>query len=101
MWKRFWTSLPGRYLLNNLIAIDQIGNTVAGGDPDETISSRLGKLKRYHNGTIPWRRPLSKVIDIGLDILDENHSTDAIESDEGKDAILDKYKKEDRCPHAH
>jgi len=33
----------GKYLLNILISIDQLGNTFAGGDPDETISSRLGK----------------------------------------------------------
>ena len=26
-----------------LVSIDQLGNTLAGGDPDETISSRVGK----------------------------------------------------------
>ena len=29
-----------QYILNNLIAIDQLGNTLIGGYPDETISSR-------------------------------------------------------------
>jgi hypothetical protein len=31
------------YFIRILIAIDQLANTIAGGDPDETISSRLGK----------------------------------------------------------
>ena len=80
----------GKWLLNILISIDQLGNTVLGGDPDETISSRLGKLNVKHGGKIPWRRPVSRIIDWGLDKIDPNHSVDAIESDEGKNAILDK-----------
>ena len=80
----------GKYFLNILIGLDQFGNAIAGGDPDETISSRLGKLKIKHNGTIPWRRPFSKLIDYGLDKIDSNHSIDAIESDEGKNALFDK-----------
>jgi len=80
----------GRWIVNILIGIDQLGNAVFGGDPDETISSRLGKLKVRYSGSIPWRRPLSKIIDWGLDKIDPNHSIDAIEEDEGNDAILDK-----------
>lgn len=78
----------GKYLLNILIALDQFGNTLAGGDPDETISSRLGKLKVRYGGTIPWKRPLAKVIDWGLEKIDPNHSIDAIEEDEGKEAVV-------------
>ena len=80
----------GKWIVNVLIGIDQLGNAFVGGDPDETISSRLGKLKVRHGGKIPWRRPLSKIIDWGLDKIDPNHSVDAIEADEGNDAILDK-----------
>jgi len=80
----------GKYLLNILISIDQLGNVFVGGDPDETISSRLGKLKVKYGGRIPWRRPVAKLIDIGLDKIDPGHSKDAIEEDEGKDAIFDK-----------
>ena len=79
-----------KYLLNILISIDQLGNVFVGGDPDETISSRLGKLKVKHGGKIPWRRPVAKVIDAGLDKIDPGHSVDAIEEDEGKNAIFDK-----------
>lgn len=32
-----------KYLYNILIGIDQLVNALLGGDPDETISSRLGK----------------------------------------------------------
>ena len=78
-----------KYLLNFLISIDQLGNTICGGDPDETISSRLGKLKVRHGGTIPWWRPISKLVDWGLDQIDPGHSVDAIEPDEGKDAVVD------------
>jgi len=83
----------GKWILNIFISIDQLGNTITGGDPDETISSRLGKLKHKHAGVIPWYRPFSKLIDLGLDIIDKNHSMDAIETDEGKDAVLDRGKK--------
>jgi hypothetical protein len=80
----------GRWLINILIGIDQLGNAILGGDPDETISSRLGKLKVKHGGRIPWYRPLSKTVDYFLDKIDPNHSVDAIEADEGGDALLDK-----------
>ena len=80
----------GKWILNILISIDQGANSLLGGDPDETISSRLGKMKVKHGGKIPWYRPLSKVVDFGLDKIDPNHSIDAIEEDEGEDAIVDK-----------
>ena len=80
----------GSWLYNLLISIDQLGNALLGGDPDETISSRLGKLKRRHGGTIPWSRPASKVIDRVLDWIEPNHSTLSIEENEGDDALVDK-----------
>jgi len=77
----------GKYIMNVLIGIDQLGNALLKGDPDETISSRLGKLKRKNKGRIPWSHPWGKMIDWGLDKIDPNHSIDAIEEDEGKDQI--------------
>lgn len=71
-----------RYLWNILVSLDQFGNTLALGDPDETISSRIGKQKR--EGRLNWfTRPLSRF----LNWLDPNHSLDAIEEDEGKDSL--------------
>lgn len=32
-----------RYLMNILIGFDQLGNALFDGNPDETISSRVGK----------------------------------------------------------
>lgn len=68
-----------KYLLNFLISLDQLGNTILGGDPDETISSRLGRIKLDHGGKIPWDHPLARVTDSLLDDIDKNHSIDAIE----------------------
>ena len=81
----------GKYCLNVLLAIDQYWNAVTFGDPDETISSRLGKIKKKNGGRIPWTSPLAKIIDAGLEKIDHNHSIDAIESDEGKDGIANGY----------
>lgn len=79
-----------KYAYNVLISIDQLVNTLAGGDPDETISSRVGK---HYKGT--W---LAKLIDWMFSWQDRpgGHCSNAAwwESDEGKDAIeyfLNKY----------
>ena len=44
-----------KYFKNILISIDQLVNTLLGGDPDETISARVG---RNYEGTL-----LAKIID--------------------------------------
>ena len=77
-----------KWLENILLSIDQLGNAFAGGDRDETISSRLGKIKRAHGGAIPWKHPLAKIIDFGLERVDPGHSLDSIDDTEGDDAII-------------
>lgn len=79
-----------KYLINILIGADQFLNCLWGGDPDETVSSRLGRIKLKNMGKIPWSRPWPKVVDWGLDLIDKNHSIDAIEEGEGKDGIFDR-----------
>lgn len=69
----------GRYILNILIAIDQLGNALAFGDPDETISSRCAKAA-YGSGW--WR--LGRLIEA----VDPGHLARTIERDEGKDRLL-------------
>lgn len=32
-----------RYFFNVFLALDYLGNAIAGGDPEETISHRLGR----------------------------------------------------------
>ena len=77
-----------KWIMNVLIGFDQFANTLIGGDPDETISSTIGKLKRDHDGSIPFKEhPFVFVVDWGLDKIDKNHSIDAIEEDEGKEDL--------------
>lgn len=68
------------YVANILLSIDQLANTLLGGDPDETISSRCGK-----------RIDTSKVccaLCWFLDKIDSRHCTKYIENDEGDRDLL-------------
>lgn len=73
-----------KYLKNLLISIDQLINTVFGGDPDMTISARLG---RNYKNTL-----LEKLVDWMFSW--QNHpqghceNADEWEKDEGKDAVI-------------
>lgn len=64
------------YVLNLLIAMDQLGNALLGGDPDETISSRAAKAQKANK---KWGCILCKF----LDRLDPNHCQKNVENDEG------------------
>lgn len=83
-WKRLT-----HYFWSGAIAIDQLGNALCSelfndtlirpsgakfGNPDETISSCIGRNKRA--GTLTW---LGKALDWILDKMDENHSIKSIE----------------------
>ena len=70
-----------RYLLNNLIAFDQAVNALFGGDPDETISSRVGKRRDQREQF--WAGVVDKLF-----FWDKNHTAKSIEPDEGKDSVL-------------
>ena len=76
-----------KYITNILISLDQTGNALCGGDPDETFSSHIGKVKKALGGRIGWERPVLKILDFILDRIDRNHSVDAIEEDEGGDSL--------------
>ena len=71
-----------KYFRNILISIIQLVNTLLGGDPDETLSSRLGKLERRGNKLAIF---ICKI----LDFFDDCHCQNAIEEDEGKDKVID------------
>jgi hypothetical protein len=66
-----------RYIWNLLISLDQLLNTLINGDPDETISSRMGKRAREGD-------QLGKLVCRVLNIFDKNHCEKSIEEDEGK-----------------
>lgn len=72
-----------QYIFNVLIGIDQLGNALLGGDPDETISSRLGKMARANKHQNWFIRGLGRL----LNKLDTDHLRKSIEDDEGGDAI--------------
>ena len=71
-----------KWFWNILIAVDQLGNALLMGDPDETISSRMGKKMRSNSAT-PIDKGLCKV----LDKIDGDHCEESIEDDEGKDGV--------------
>jgi len=66
-----------RYFWNVVVSLDQLVNTLFGGDPDETISSRLGKRNWWLGRFICWV----------LDKFDKNHCEKVLEHDEGKDGL--------------
>lgn len=70
-----------RYYLNLLIADDQGVNTICGGDPDETISSRIGKRKDGPS------RFFARVVDT-LFFWQPEHTRKSIEPDEGGNAVF-------------
>jgi hypothetical protein len=80
-----------RYIINVLEAIDQVVNALMAGDPDETISSRIGKAARGDFGNA-WQmiaRPFEILIDwIFAKLGQENHCRREIEADEGRDDLI-------------
>lgn len=68
-----------RYIKNILIGLDQLANTVLGGDPDETISSRAAKRPRV------WFWGL---IGRFLEWIDPGHLQRSKEDDEGDNAAF-------------
>lgn len=62
------------------VAVDQLLNTLALGDPDETLSSRLGKASS--------RCALCRAICRLLSRIDARHCEKSIEADEGRDGII-------------
>jgi len=76
-----------KYFWNILISLDQLFNTVLFGDPDETISSRLGKWLEYP--TTSTRYKFAEFTCKFLHMIDKNHCRKSVEPDEGKNGIID------------
>jgi len=68
------------WVQNILVAIDQLANAMLGGDPDETLSSRLGKNRA--------RCPLCYWICRALHLIDPGHCDKSIEQDEGERTVI-------------
>lgn len=65
-----------RYLWQNLIAIDQLANTLTGGWADETISSRAFRMRHESK----WWATARVLIDL-LFLFDPNHCEAAYQSE--------------------
>ncbi len=61
-----------------MVSLDQLGNTIAFGDPDETISSRAGKCARKGGN-----KPCYWICQF-LNWIDPRHCDRHIEEDEGR-----------------
>jgi len=78
-----------QYFWNILIGLDQWVNTWFGGDPDETISSRLGKWARDGRHDSGIRKPIWQVANWIVELFEKDHFAKSIEEDEGSNATLD------------
>lgn len=70
------------YFLNILVSIDQFLNTITGGDEDETVSSRVGKMAENNS---KFGLFMEKIIDY---MFGKGHCRKHIENDEGKNSVL-------------
>lgn len=66
-----------KWVFNILVSLDQFGNSLAGGDPDETISSRAAKGQLHGKW---WGKAMCRF----LDVFDHGHCPKSIELDEGE-----------------
>ena len=73
-----------RYIWNLLVAFDQFVNTLAGGDPDMTLSGRMGRA------IAEGRCMACRAICWGLDLIDPGHCERVRknEADEGADEVV-------------
>ena len=78
-----------KYLWNILIALDQFGNAIFGGDPQETISSRAGKMVAHWRQT-PQNKArfyIARWLCWLLGLLDKGHCEKSINLAEGEDDV--------------
>jgi hypothetical protein len=80
----------GRYFGNYLILLDITMHTIVGGDPEETISSHIGRLKVENGGTIPKGRIVARALDPICNLFQKDHFIQALEPDQGKDGLWDR-----------
>lgn len=77
------------YLGNFFLSIDQLGNVIAGGNPDNTISARIGYYNQHNitKNKAPWQwRFFEKIIDFSFWPIDgKNHCHEAFHNDAGED----------------
>lgn len=77
------------YLGNFFVSIDQLGNVIAAGNPDNTISSRVGFYNKHNPSgeKTPWQwRLFEKIINFSFRPIDgKDHCHEAFHNDAGED----------------
>ena len=84
--KNFW-----KYLLNVLIAFDQLVNTLLGGMPDETISAecfRKSQLKGHY-----FYKILKFILDVCLSPIRQDHCEQAYLSEVCRKQLPPEYRR--------
>lgn len=69
------------YIWNHLVCLDQWINVWLGGDPDETLSSRMGKRPHESCGICHF---LCK----WLNVFEQDHCNKAVERDRGRRTVI-------------
>ena len=70
-----------------LISIDQLGNAIGGGNPDSTISARVGHFSEHtdrnkHRSKYVYWKTLEWIIDLAFQPIDgKNHCKNAVDAD--------------------
>lgn len=77
------------FLVNFFVSIDQLGNVLAGGNPDNTISSRVGFYNKHNNfgkkAPLQWRI-FEKIINFTFYPIDgDDHCHEAFHNDAGEE----------------
>lgn len=72
-----------KYFFNILVAIDQLGNAICGGNPDNTISARVGYFSQVTTNWTKWYwKTFEKVINFTFWPVDgPDHCLQAFEAD--------------------
>jgi hypothetical protein len=77
-----------KYTSNLFVSIDQLGNALAGGNPDNTISARVGyyNFHKHDQNTVPWQWFwFMRIIDTTFYPVDgPNHCHEAYHNDPGE-----------------
>lgn len=85
---KYALKLIGQYLFNQLYGLDQWVNTVLAGDPDETLSGRMGRYLVANPNTRGFAYKLCKL----LHKLDPDHCIKSIEEGQGgRDLFFNPY----------
>lgn len=77
-----------KYLHNLGLSFDQLLNAALMGDPDETISSRLGKCKERGGKFCIWFCKILTKIWNFFGAKQDGHCIESIERDEGSDSLI-------------